>query len=110
MITHTAHPKANTGMVDILVCSCGWESAPYFDGQEYAEREWLEHISQPAPELVKKLKTLVEESGVRFSLGSNKEYEKFKPLEKFGFIDCYDCMWGRYYYNLTDKGKRLIFK
>lgn len=44
-VTHTAHPKANTGLVDILVCSCGWESPPYYDGWEWAERDWQQHVN-----------------------------------------------------------------
>lgn len=33
-----------SGMVDELECSCGWKSGPYFDGLEYANREFEKHV------------------------------------------------------------------
>ena len=34
-------------MLDQIVCSCGWESATYFDGLEYAHAEWKKHVADP---------------------------------------------------------------
>jgi hypothetical protein len=31
-------------MLDQIICSCGWESATYFDGREYAIAEWRKHL------------------------------------------------------------------
>ena len=31
------------GMIDQYRCSCGWQSAPYFDGAEYAMADWKKH-------------------------------------------------------------------
>lgn len=31
------------GLIDTYVCSCGWKSKPYFDGEEYARRDWRKH-------------------------------------------------------------------
>jgi hypothetical protein len=33
-------------MLDQIICSCGWESQTYFDGQEYAHSEWKKHVTQ----------------------------------------------------------------
>lgn len=30
--------------LDQIICSCGWESATYFDGQQFAHTEWKQHI------------------------------------------------------------------
>lgn len=39
------------GMLDQIICSCGWESDTFFDGAEYAHSEWKRHVKQshPAP-------------------------------------------------------------
>jgi hypothetical protein len=31
------------GMLDQIICSCGWESATFFDGREYAYSQWRRH-------------------------------------------------------------------
>lgn len=36
------------GLIDRGMCSCGWQSAPYYDGREYAESEWAAHIKSAA--------------------------------------------------------------
>lgn len=33
-------------MVDQYECSCGWKSASYWDGAEWAYDEWLEHVEK----------------------------------------------------------------
>lgn len=33
-------------MLDQLICSCGWESATYYDGREYAISEWRRHLKE----------------------------------------------------------------
>jgi hypothetical protein len=33
------------GMIDLVKCSCGWESKPYFDGREYAWAAFQKHIA-----------------------------------------------------------------
>lgn len=33
-------------LLDQIVCSCGWKSATYFDGREYAHAEWRKHVAQ----------------------------------------------------------------
>lgn len=30
-------------MLDQIICACGWKSATYFDGREYAYAEWQRH-------------------------------------------------------------------
>lgn len=32
------------GMLDQIVCECGWESKTYFDGDVYAHNEWKKHV------------------------------------------------------------------
>jgi hypothetical protein len=34
------------GMLDQIICSCGWESRTYFDGREYAYDEWKKHVKK----------------------------------------------------------------
>lgn len=36
------------GMLDQIICSCGWESATFFDGAEYAHSEWKRHVASLA--------------------------------------------------------------
>ena len=31
-------------MSDQCTCSCGWKSNKFFDGAEYAEGEWRDHV------------------------------------------------------------------
>lgn len=31
-------------MSDQCICACGWKSNRFFDGAEYAEREWRDHV------------------------------------------------------------------
>jgi hypothetical protein len=33
-----------THMIDSIHCSCGWDSGHYFDGYEYAYKEWENHV------------------------------------------------------------------
>lgn len=33
------------GMIDEVVCSCGWKSGPFFDGMEYAVGVFCKHIA-----------------------------------------------------------------
>lgn len=33
-------------MLDQIICECGWESATYFDGREYAYTQWLRHVKE----------------------------------------------------------------
>ncbi|GMQ95064.1 MAG: hypothetical protein BMS9Abin13_174 [Patescibacteria group bacterium] len=42
---HTPQYKAETEIVDVVICSCGWESSSYHgsDGAEYAWSEWEKH-------------------------------------------------------------------
>ena len=44
MDEHVGKYKSGGGMVDQWECICGWESEPYFDGVEYAEREFKKHV------------------------------------------------------------------
>jgi hypothetical protein len=32
-------------MLDQIICSCGWESATFFDGREYAHAQWKRHVA-----------------------------------------------------------------
>jgi hypothetical protein len=43
-IGHTYTIKGVT-MDDRCFCSCGWKSNPYWDGAEWAYKEWVEHIT-----------------------------------------------------------------
>ena len=36
------------GMLDQIICSCGWESETFFDGAEYAHSEWKRHVASLA--------------------------------------------------------------
>lgn len=42
---HVGDYRSAGWMLDQWVCSCGWESEPYFDGAEYAEADWKKHAS-----------------------------------------------------------------
>ncbi|TSC59678.1 MAG: hypothetical protein LiPW15_698 [Parcubacteria group bacterium LiPW_15] len=33
------------GMNDQMECSCGWKSRGYWDGADYAEKEWRDHVA-----------------------------------------------------------------
>jgi Domain of unknown function (DUF3846) len=33
-------------LLDQIICSCGWKSATFFDGQEYAYAQWKRHIKE----------------------------------------------------------------
>lgn len=37
-------------MLDQAVCGCGWKSKPYYDGQEWAYREWQRRVAEKHPE------------------------------------------------------------
>ena len=37
-------------MLDQYECSCGWKSNPYFDGDHWAYKEWLDHVDQKREE------------------------------------------------------------
>ena len=34
------------GMLDQIICDCGWESHTYFDGTEYAHSAWKKHVKE----------------------------------------------------------------
>jgi hypothetical protein len=40
------------GMLDQIKCSCGWLSATYFDGAEYAIGAWNKHVTAESMKLV----------------------------------------------------------
>ena len=42
--THVGSYKEAGYMLDQWICSCGWESYPYFDGYVYAKEEWEKHV------------------------------------------------------------------
>jgi len=31
-------------MLDQIICDCGWKSATFYDGREYAYAQWKRHI------------------------------------------------------------------
>jgi hypothetical protein len=33
-------------MLDQIICDCGWESATFFDGREYAYSQWKRHVKE----------------------------------------------------------------
>lgn len=41
---HVGEYEGRGHMLDGWKCSCGWRSAPYFDGAEYAKNEWEAHV------------------------------------------------------------------
>jgi len=43
---HRGEYKSAGYMLDSWVCSCGWSSAAYFDGDAYAEAEWKKHAAE----------------------------------------------------------------
>ncbi len=45
---HKAKMTEDGPMIDVCKCSCGWESKPYFDGAEYAYRDWQKHAAKAA--------------------------------------------------------------
>lgn len=51
------------GMLDQIICSCGWESPTYFDGEVYAHDRWKKHVKEesekPDESLVIILKDLI---------------------------------------------------
>ncbi len=40
---HVPEYQNPTYMTDGYICSCGWKSRTYFDGEEYAFDEWKRH-------------------------------------------------------------------
>jgi len=51
---HVPQYKSNGPIVDMVVCSCGWESPPFYDGVEYAWDKWIEHAESVIPEAEEK--------------------------------------------------------
>jgi hypothetical protein len=45
-MNHEPTVKEVAHMTDQCFCSCGWKSARYFDGAEYAMDEWERHAEQ----------------------------------------------------------------
>jgi CDGSH-type Zn-finger protein len=41
---HVGKYKEEPGLIDLWVCSCGWESNPYYDGAHWAEAEFKRHL------------------------------------------------------------------
>jgi len=41
---HTCEFIEEAGLIDLCKCSCGWLSSPYYDGREYAYRDWRKHV------------------------------------------------------------------
>ena len=40
---HEGTPVQGAGHQDQYVCQCGWKSAPYSDGVEWAYEDWWKH-------------------------------------------------------------------
>lgn len=43
-VKHEPELVEEPGMIDLVKCSCGWESPPYYDGREYALADHREHV------------------------------------------------------------------
>ena len=43
-IGHIGRVEEVDYMIDQAFCSCGWSSPGYFDGREYATRNWIDHV------------------------------------------------------------------
>lgn len=45
---HSVQIITEPGLIDHAECSCGWKSAPYFDGREYAMADYRKHVQSSA--------------------------------------------------------------
>lgn len=60
---HEGRYKSAGYMLDQWVCSCGWESEPYFDGEEYAREDWEKHKQQIQKDNMTNVKQTLERIG-----------------------------------------------